>query len=326
VNSIFLVATPLHSNLGDHAIALAEHQFFKGYFSEYCFHEITAWDMLRYLRFYKKLVTPKDVLCVTGGGFMGTLWIIEEFTVRKIIEEFPNNPVVILPQTVYYGDSPEERKELEISQEKYRKHSRLLIFAREWASCEYLKKHFERASVYLAPDMALYLTPGPFGNPRKGVAVCLRGDKESVLDNATKGQVLSIISRCCPSEVIASIDTMADKGVKPFQREKNLNRKWQEFASHRLVITDRLHGMLFAAITGTPVIAMNNLSKKVEGVYEWVKDLEHVRFIDSVDKLESAVRSLDLNKMYAYLNEPLRKHFDALARIIRGVAERDGEK
>jgi exopolysaccharide biosynthesis predicted pyruvyltransferase EpsI/glycosyltransferase involved in cell wall biosynthesis len=308
--SIFLVATPLHSNLGDHAIALAEHQFFRDYFPEYCVHEISDREILRALRFYKKSVAPEDILCVTGGGFMGTLWIIEEVAIRKVIEAFPNNPVMILPQTVYYGDSPEERKELEISQKKYRKHDSLSIFARERSSCEYLKKHFERASVRLAPDMALYLTPGPFSGLRKGVAVCLRDDKESVLENAVKKQALFTVSRCCPSEVVTSIDTMAEKGVNPTERENALNRKWREFASRRLVVTDRLHGMIFAVITGTPVVAINNLSKKVEGVYEWVKALEYVRFINCVGELESAVRSLDLNKAYVYSNEPLRKCFD----------------
>jgi hypothetical protein len=41
--------------------------------------------------------------------------------------------------------------------------------------------------------------------------------------------------------------------------------------------------------------------------------------------LESAVRSLDLNKAYVYSNEPLRKCFDVLAQTIRGSANGMGK-
>jgi pyruvyl transferase EpsI len=66
---------------------------------------------------------------------------------------------------------------------------------------------------------------------------------------------------------------------------------------------------------------MNNLSEKVEGVYEWVKDLEYVRFVNALDKLEPAVRSLDLNKTFTYSNATLIKHFNALAQFIRDNAK-----
>ncbi len=45
-----------------------------------------------------------------------------------------------------------------------------------------------------------------------------------------------------------------------FDRMEELNSKFAEFLSSGLVITDRLHGMIFAAITGTPCIALDNKS------------------------------------------------------------------
>lgn len=74
-NRILLCNTPVHENLGDHAIALAEFQFLRAYFSDYSIIELT-----------EELVTPKickllapllkkeDLIILQGGGFMGDLW------------------------------------------------------------------------------------------------------------------------------------------------------------------------------------------------------------------------------------------------------------
>ena len=45
-------------------------------------------------------------------------------------------------------------------------------------------------------------------------------------------------------------------------REQLLKQKIEEFQSAELVITDRLHGMIFSVITGTPCIAFDNLMRK----------------------------------------------------------------
>ena len=53
-------------------------------------------------------------------------------------------------------------------------------------------------------------------------------------------------------------------------KEKN---KINEFADVQLVITDRLHSMIFSIIGGTKCIAFDNKTKKVSGVYdEWLKN------------------------------------------------------
>jgi pyruvyl transferase EpsI len=69
--------------------------------------------------------------------------------------------------------------------------------------------------------------------------------------------------------------------VTQAMRDEQLQAKWQEFAASRLVITDRLHAMIFAVITGTACIAVDNKSKKVSGVYEWLQDVPYVHYCDS---------------------------------------------
>ena len=57
-------------------------------------------------------------------------------------------------------------------------------------------------------------------------------------------------------------------------------KKLDEFRKSKLVVTDRLHGMLFAAITGTPCIALGNSSGKVKGVYDWLTHLDYIQYVD----------------------------------------------
>ena len=66
-------------------------------------------------------------------------------------------------------------------------------------------------------------------------------------------------------------------------KEDIINKKITEFKSAKLVITDTLHCMISCAISGTPCIALNNLTGKVQGVYEWVKHLEYIRYCDTVE-------------------------------------------
>ncbi len=60
---------------------------------------------------------------------------------------------------------------------------------------------------------------------------------------------------------------------------KKCFKKWNEFSSVQLVVTDRLHGMVFSAITGTPCIALDNISHKVYGAYQWLSYLPYLRFL-----------------------------------------------
>lgn len=60
-----------------------------------------------------------------------------------------------------------------------------------------------------------------------------------------------------------------------------------------MVITDRLHGMIFAAITGTPCIAFDNISKKVSGVYKWIESLEYIKVVNSFEEFVDAYNYID---------------------------------
>ena len=71
---------------------------------------------------------------------------------------------------------------------------------------------------------------------------------------------------------IDSSSVIEEKYIKIDKREQYIENKINEFADAQLVITDRLHSMIFSIIAGTKCIAFDNTTKKVSGVYdEWLK-------------------------------------------------------
>ena len=73
-----------------------------------------------------------------------------------------------------------------------------------------------------------------------------------------------------------------------------------KFLSAKVVITDRLHGMVFAVITKTPCIITKSLDHKVPGTYKWIKNLNYIKMIDDLEfeKIENIIDNfLNLEKV-----------------------------
>ena len=77
--------------------------------------------------------------------------------------------------------------------------------------------------------------------------------------------------------------------VSTKDREKEVLTKLSEVSKGRLLITDRLHAMIFAAITGTPCLAFDNATHKVRGVYRWINKLDYIRLARDDESIEEQV-------------------------------------
>ena len=54
---------------------------------------------------------------------------------------------------------------------------------------------------------------------------------------------------------------------------------WKNFSSSKIVITDRLHGLIFSKITSTPCIAIDNSNNKIRETYNaWLKGNKNIYF------------------------------------------------
>lgn len=292
-----LFGIPEHGNIGDHAIAIAEREFLKDLGIADVF-EVPIQKQSAIIKTIQKKILPNDIILITGGGFIGNQWMTEENMVREVVKTFPNNKTIIFPSTIYYKDDEEGKKEFEKSREIYNTHQNLVICAREKKTYDFILKNYPQIKALLAPDIVLYLDRSEKGQERNNeILLCLRADPEK---NITDQQTKYIDEISQKYGQVRYIDTVIHRRVNPKDREMVLTEKLNEFSAAKLVITDRLHGMIFAAITGTPCIALGNYNYKVRGVYEWIKNLNYVKFVEQLDEIEVLIQELVQNKDYQY--------------------------
>ena len=83
-----------------------------------------------------------------------------------------------------------------------------------------------------------------------------------------------------------------------------------------LVITDTLHAMILCTITGTPCLAYDNISHKVSGVYEWIRQIPYIHFYREEESLQECINQLRKQGAGNYDERLLRGFYDVLAQII----------
>ena len=282
-----LLNTPLHGNIGDHAIAVAE----KGLLSSM---GISVLDFPWEKKFYNVLaqLTPKDkIILITGGGFIGDLWKNEEKKVENIIKNFRHHRIIVMPSTVHFDLETEAGREFfEGVKQIFCAHPSLTVFLRERISYEFMKKYMPEVHVELVPDMVMMLQQPDVKYSRSGVLVCLRNDIEKTMTDESRKLMLALLHKVF--DKITYSDMAENRNIGPEESNHVVQIKLREFAAAELVITDRLHGMIFAAVTETPCIVINSRSHKIRGCYEWLKNLGYIRFLDDINHIPDVIEEL----------------------------------
>lgn len=304
-----LLQTPTHGNLGDHAIALAEMEILNRLGITYA---DTPW--IKDIEKRCAAVTPRSkTILIHGGGFLGSLWPNEEETFRTELTAFSGHRVIVFPQSVYFNMDTDEGKALfEESKAIYSMHPNMTLFLREQVSYDFMRKNMPEVNVMLVPDTVMALAHQLKTCKREGILLCLRGDKERTLTDEQREHLETLGTHT---------DTVLDHPVLLEEREGTVRDKLNQFASAELVITDRLHGMIFAAITETPCIVLNSLSHKVLGCYEWLKDLDYIRKAESVEDVPGIIEELRLVKPkynWYKIDEAMQPLYDMLREIKQG--------
>ncbi len=287
---IFLLETPYHTNVGDYLITYAEECFLKKYFSEYDVIEVNANAFINNIDRIWSTISITDVILINGGGFFGSQWVEGE-GLRKSLQMFQGNKTVILPQSLYYEENKIGQKKAGEICEIVRTHKALQICYRESISWQRGQMMFGTSvNQHLIPDMALFLNELEGNENRKGIVTCLRKDKEGVLSQEERGQILEMLKGF--DENIYETSMHWNREIMPDEAKAVIAAKLDEFRRARLVITDTLHCMISCVLVGTPCIALPNITGKVEGVYKWIEELEYIRFISSISDIANALNDL----------------------------------
>lgn len=276
-----LLGTCVYNNLGDHLISYSEKKFLKKNLNNCELFEIPTPIYFQHRDFLKKYIGKEDLIFITGGGWMGSLWIDDEKRIQTMVKDFQDNTIIIFPQTVYYDTNTEYRTILEDAQRVYSKCRSLVICTRDVNSYNTVTKFFPDVKCMLVPDIALYLKHCEENKRKRKTGVCIRKDKET----RNTDKVLELI--CSQNSNVEQIDTISKYNTIPvYVRKFLIKRKIKEFSKFKSIYTDRLHGMIYAKLAGTICYVFDNRSGKVRGVYEkWLSNDENIIFVENDEML-----------------------------------------
>ena len=262
----------------------------------------------------KYIISHNQIIVIDGGGNIGTLWPEEENKMRDIISRFPDNPIYIFPQTAFFSKDIFGEDELEKTIKIYGTHKNLTIFARDIDSYQLLKENLKHNVIAYTPDIVTYVNNVDNNLNRHDIILCMREDLEKNISDTDIRKVKRYLQD--NKLEFKEISTKRKQGVDSSERKKVVIDKWNEFSEVKLVITDRLHGMIFAAITGTPCLALDNISHKVKNGYSWFKNLQYIYLCENVDELISLIKQYyDMNNT-PYNNQYLRTYYESMRQEI----------
>ena len=265
-----------YANLGDYAITIAQKQILEEAFPDRTVVPIYMSQTYSALKSILKLKRVDDVVTIIGGGNMGEMYYGYERKRNLVVDKLKKNKIISFPQTISFGESFLGRLALKRSIKTYSGHPNLTFLAREKKSFDLMRALFPANKVVLTPDAVMTLNYS-LSKKRNGVTVSLRNDKEGVLSDDDKERIISSAKKIGK----VSFHDTCPHSSEPLDVEfENL---LEAYSKSCLVITDRLHGMVFAYITGTPAIVFDNSNGKILHCYEWIKDCGYIRLLNKRD-------------------------------------------
>ena len=286
---------PMHLNVGDLLIYAGTEAFFKEYNINIRLRRcLQTFDINE----VKKNITKNTTIICHGGGNLGDLYHLLQKLREELVINFPNNRIILLPQTGYFSNQDEMKKSAAI----FSAHKDCHLFARDLPTLDLLKNFSDK--VILCPDMAHQLYGEfPLKNKvesseknklyflRKDIeASQLEKNIESTLptsavvkdwdDIVTSNDIMyaRIYSKLARISNISHLSIFKDK-INDLWYKHTLNiieRARNEFMKYDLVVTSRLHGHIFSCLLGIPNQVCDNSYGKNLGYYnQWTKDIDY---------------------------------------------------
>jgi pyruvyl transferase EpsI len=319
-NKVFVALAADYGNLGDVAISHAQYNFIKSNLKNYEVIDVPIGRSIKNIRIIKKYIGENDIITIVGGGnFTNKYQEIED--IRNIwIKNFKNNRIVTFPQTIDFSSDEEGQKSFALSKKIIESHPDIHIFARETKSFSMMKEKLD-AKVYLTPDIVLSLdeSRGNKNINKSGILSCIRDDEESNFNPVEREHLLVNIKNHFGSDVLFTDTHLGFDGLSWDERDKALKEIWNKFKQSEVVVTDRLHGMIFSVITKTPCVVLLNNNHKISQTHsDWLISCGYIKLVNSkktTDIIE-AIETMRLINTDAHPHPILQDKYNSLVEVL----------
>ena len=303
----YVIGSTTHNNLGDHLIAASTIRVLHEVRPDLDIIQVPYSDYYKMKESLQQEITPKDLLVFLGGGFFGNIWAYSDEMRRDAFRTWPDNQKIMFPQSVFFTEDEEGHSSLEEAQQTYCREEDILAF-RDRVSYDFAIEHF-KGRIFLAPDIVMYhALPEYYGMQRSGALMVMRSDKEKKLTAEAEEQILQQLEE--KGFAVKYADNCTLSGVKVEGREVQLDVLIRKYAESSVVVTDRLHGAVISAITGTPCVVFGNNHHKIAGAMEWLKDVPYVRYVTDLDGFAEALEAVLAVEDLEYPEEKVQKGFE----------------
>lgn len=288
-----LLDLPQHSNVGDSAIFLGELEYLA---KRNCKIRYVC-DCYNYNESALSSLIGNNIIFLHGGGNFGDIWPIHQEFREKIVNDFPNNRIVLFPQSIHFSDE----NLLEKSKSVFSKHKDFHIIVRDKVSYSLAKKYYNNP-VYLCPDLALMLDldRSIYAKSYYDYVVLSRTDKEKFHDfnikNLKEGdckltdwvdesepKYLWLYNWChkrlawnskVPIKLLGLISVYSARKMAFERLERGLNILGQG----KKVVTDRLHAVILSFLIKIPVEYVDNNYNKLSNFMDtWFSGFEDIK-------------------------------------------------
>lgn len=291
---IYYFGVPRHANLGDLAQCLCIRKFLAEQFPEYIVTEVDTKvfmdEKYKQRKLIKECVKNDDLIVFQSGYCTQDLGGIEDLMHQTVMKDFPNNKMLMLPQTIYFKSEKRKQQASKI----YNAHKHLFFLARDTVSYKMALKLFPDISVRAYPDIVTTLIGQYFFHEdRNGVLLCMRNDAEKYYSEEVINELRRKINEFSSTE---QLDTTINEKVNVIYAnlQEFIENYIRKFAKYKVVITDRYHGTIFSLIANTPVIVVKTTDHKVKTGVDWFREIydENVIYVDDIDDVPQVVKKI----------------------------------
>ncbi len=303
-DSIALLDFPDFSNVGDSAIWLGALASLRRVGAPSPCHTC---DARSYDRDTLARRLRTGVILLNGGGNFGDLWPRHQLFRERVVADFPDNPIVVMPQSMHFVDP----QAAERTRAVFRAHSRLTLLLRDRESLDEAT-HLFGGIAQLVPDTAFGLTAlSRLRAPTHDILWLKRGDQEdrwsasdvSRLGNATADwagdestrlvRTHDTLVRATKRPITARAARRALMWVHPRLAQERLDRGVALLSSARVIVTDRLHGHILCLLLAIPhVVLDNSYGKLTRFIGAWSSSSALVRVASTPEEAYDVSRAL----------------------------------
>jgi pyruvyl transferase EpsO len=294
-NDFILLDLPYHTNIGDILIWEGEIQFLRNLTNYKLLYSCNSSTYC-----YQK-IDRHIIILLQGGGNFGNIWYNMHQFKEQIITSYPDNKIVIFPQTVWYTDKNILLHDVNV----YSAHRNLVLCVRDSRSYEFMKKYFTKNTILLVPDMAFCI---PFDQLKKYQVKPInkklflkRSDKEfnanfnymdfivskeniDIYDWPTidRKKIYTLFLECLlwiSRRIRFFFPKFTDLYASFFFRLNMIRTGIRFISKYESVYTTRLHVAILCCLLDKPFVLFDNSYGKNHAFFEtWFKDLDGAIF------------------------------------------------